>query len=130
MDLQIKEKLALVTGSTSGIGKAIAVKLLQEGANVIINGRSQERIDVVVQELQAFGTVYGVTADIATAAGTEHLVKAAHATGDVDILINNVGFFEFRPFFQITDAEWIVAESNAHAKNARTELGEDCFHRQ
>jgi 3-oxoacyl-[acyl-carrier protein] reductase len=52
MDLRIEGKLALVTGSTLGIGKAIAVKLLQEGAQVIINGRSQERVDAVIQELQ------------------------------------------------------------------------------
>jgi NAD(P)-dependent dehydrogenase (short-subunit alcohol dehydrogenase family) len=106
MDLQIEGKLALVTGSTLGIGKAIAVKLLKEGAQVIINGRSQERIDAVLQELQPMGRIYGVAADIATARGAEHLVKAAQAIGDVDILINNVGFFEFKPFFQVTDAEW------------------------
>jgi NAD(P)-dependent dehydrogenase (short-subunit alcohol dehydrogenase family) len=107
MDLRIKDKLALVTGSTLGIGKAIAVKLLQEGSQVIINGRSQERIDAVIQELQAMGKIYGIAADIATAAGAEHLVKSAQAIGDVDILINNVGFFEFKPFFQVTDAEWV-----------------------
>jgi NAD(P)-dependent dehydrogenase (short-subunit alcohol dehydrogenase family) len=106
MDLQIKDKLALVTGSTLGIGKAIATNLLQEGAHVIINGRSQERIDAVTQELQAIGTVYGIAADIATAAGAEHLVHAARAIGNVDILVNNVGFFEFKPFFQVSDAEW------------------------
>jgi NAD(P)-dependent dehydrogenase (short-subunit alcohol dehydrogenase family) len=106
MDLQIKGKLALVTGSTLGIGKAIAAKLLQEGAHVIVNGRSQERVDAVTQEFQAIGTVYGIAADIATAAGAEHLVHAARAIGNVDILINNVGFFEFKPFFQVSDAEW------------------------
>jgi NAD(P)-dependent dehydrogenase (short-subunit alcohol dehydrogenase family) len=106
MDLQIKGKLALVTGSTLGIGKAIAAKLLQEGAHVIINGRSQERVDTVTQEFQAIGTVYGVAADIATAAGAEHLVNEAQAIGNVDILVNNVGFFEFKPFFQVTDSEW------------------------
>jgi NAD(P)-dependent dehydrogenase (short-subunit alcohol dehydrogenase family) len=106
MDLRIEGKLALVTGSTLGIGKAIAVKLLQEGAQVIINGRSQERVDAVIQELQPMGKIYGIAADIATATGAEHLVKAAQAIGNVDILINNVGFFEFKSFFQVTDAEW------------------------
>jgi NAD(P)-dependent dehydrogenase (short-subunit alcohol dehydrogenase family) len=106
VDLQIKGKLALVTGSTSGIGKAIAVKLLQEGANVIINGRSQGRVDAVLQELHHLGSVYGATADISTAAGAEYLANAAQAIGDVEMLINNVGFFEFKPFFQVSDHEW------------------------
>jgi NAD(P)-dependent dehydrogenase (short-subunit alcohol dehydrogenase family) len=106
MDLRIKGKLALVTGSTSGIGKAIALNLLQEGAIVIINGRSQERVDNALQELREFGKVHGVQADISTAAGAEQLASAAKAIGDVDILINNVGFFEFKPFFQVTDIEW------------------------
>lgn len=106
MDLQINGKLALVTGSTLGIGKAIATKLLQEGAQVIINGRSQERVDAAIQELQAIGTVYGIAADIAKVAGAEHLASKAQAIGPVDILVNNVGYFEFKPFFQVTDAEW------------------------
>jgi NAD(P)-dependent dehydrogenase (short-subunit alcohol dehydrogenase family) len=108
MDFQIKGKLALVTGSTSGIGKAIAAKLLQEGAQVIINSRSQERVDMVTQEFQAIGTgtVYGVVSDIGTAAGAEHLSNAAQAIGNVDILVNNVGYFEYKPFFEVTDSEW------------------------
>jgi NADP-dependent 3-hydroxy acid dehydrogenase YdfG len=65
MDLRIKNKLVLVTGSTLGIGKAIAAKLLQEGALVIINGRSQERVDAVIHELQPIGKIYGVAADTA-----------------------------------------------------------------
>ena len=106
MDLQIKGKLALVTGSTSGIGKAIAVKLLHEGASVIVNGRSQERIDAVLEKLHPIGKVYGIAADLATAAGTEHLVNTAKEIGDVNILINNVGCFEYKPFFEISDDEW------------------------
>lgn len=106
MDLRIEGKLALVTGSTSGIGKAIAVKLLQEGANVIINGRSQESIDRLLEELYPIGKVYGIAANLATAGGAERLVNAAKGIGDVDILINNVGFFEFKPFFEIGDDEW------------------------
>ena len=106
MDLRIEGKLALVTGSTSGIGKAIAVKLLQEGASVIINGRSQESIDRVLEELYPIGKVYGIAADLTTAGGADRLVNAAKAIGNVDILINNVGFFEFKPFFEIGDDEW------------------------
>ncbi|MCU0566189.1 MAG: SDR family NAD(P)-dependent oxidoreductase [Oculatellaceae cyanobacterium Prado106] len=106
MDLRIQGKLALVTGSTQGIGKAIAVQLLQEGAQVIVNGRSQARVNEVTQELQSIGTVYGVAADISTAAGSKQLIEAIRAIGAVEILINNVGFFEFKPFFKVTDAEW------------------------
>jgi NAD(P)-dependent dehydrogenase (short-subunit alcohol dehydrogenase family) len=106
VDLRIKDKLALVTGSTSGIGKAIAIKLLQEGANVIINGRAQARVDTVLQELRPLGNVHRVTADIATVVGAEHLASATQEIGNVDILVNNVGFFEFKPFFQVTDSEW------------------------
>lgn len=106
MDLQIQNKLALVTGSTSGIGKAIAIELLKEGATVIVNGRSQERVDATLQEMQSMGEVYGVAAELGTAAGTEGLISAVQAIGNVDILINNVGFFEYKPFFQITDDEW------------------------
>jgi NADP-dependent 3-hydroxy acid dehydrogenase YdfG len=73
MNLRIKDKLVLVTGSTSGIGKAIAVKLLEEGAQVIINGRSQERIDAVIRELQPMGKIYSVAADIATVTEAECL---------------------------------------------------------
>lgn len=106
MDLRLKNKLALVTGSTSGIGKAIAAGLLREGARVIINGRLEERLIGTVRTLSKLGTVHGITADLATAAGAEQLVEAANAIGLVDILVNNVGFFELKPFFQVTDEEW------------------------
>lgn len=104
--IRLKGKLALVTGSTLGIVKAIAIKLLQEGTHVIINGRSQDQVDNVLEELHEIGEVYGVTADISTTTGADHLVNAANAIGDVDILVNNVGFFEFKPFFQVADHEW------------------------
>ena len=106
VDLHIKDKLALVTGSTSGIGKAIAIQLLREGTRVIINGRSQLRVDAVLQELLPLGNVHGIAADISTSAGAEQLASAAQAVGSVDILVNNVGFFEFKPFFEVTDSEW------------------------
>ena len=71
MDLHLGNKLALVTGSTQGIGKEVASRLLREGATVIINGRSQDRIDAAIDELGDLGKIYGVVADIATATGME-----------------------------------------------------------
>jgi NAD(P)-dependent dehydrogenase (short-subunit alcohol dehydrogenase family) len=107
MDLHFDNKLALVTGSTQGIGKAVASGLLREGATVIINGRSQNRVDATVHELSDRGKIYGIAADIATAAGVEQLARAVTDIGSVDILVNNVGFFEFKPFFNVTDEDWL-----------------------
>ncbi len=59
MDLQLRDKLVLITGSTSGIGKAAAKSFLQEGAAVIVNGRKQETVDRTIEELSAYGTVHG-----------------------------------------------------------------------
>jgi NAD(P)-dependent dehydrogenase (short-subunit alcohol dehydrogenase family) len=107
MDLHFDNKLALVTGSTQGIGKAVASGLLREGATVIINGRSQYRVEATVRELSDRGKIYGITADIATAAGVEQLAHVVTGIGSVDILVNNVGFFEFKPFFNVTDEDWL-----------------------
>ncbi len=109
MDLQLRGKRALVTGSTAGIGFAIAAGLAREGASIIINGRSSERVKLGVKRLQgAFGTgspdVLGVAADLATAAGAARLVDQVP---DVDILVNNIGIFEPKPFEQISDADWL-----------------------
>lgn len=106
MDLQLQDKIALVTGSTSGIGKAIAKLFAREGAKVIINGRSKERVEATVEELKAIGFVYGIPADLSTVAGAEQLAATASEIGPVDILINNAGKFELKPFFEITDEEW------------------------
>ncbi len=107
MDLHLGNKLALVTGSTQGIGKEVASILLREGATVIINGRSQDRVDATISELGDRGEIYGVVADIATATGAEQLARAVTDIGSVDILVNNVGFFEFKPFFSVTDNDWL-----------------------
>lgn len=101
MDLQLNNKNALVTGSTKGIGYAIAQVLAQEGANVIVNGRSQETTD---KAATAIGHgARGIAADVSTAEGCDKLLKEA---GQIDILVNNAGIFEPKPFVEIPDADW------------------------
>jgi NAD(P)-dependent dehydrogenase (short-subunit alcohol dehydrogenase family) len=103
MDLQLNGKTALVTGSTAGIGLAIAKRLAQEGVDVVITGRSQDKLDAAAAEVGALGTVRPILADPATAAGAETLIATAP---DVDILVNNLGIYEARPFAEISDEEW------------------------
>lgn len=107
MDLGLKNKLALVTGSTQGIGRAIAQALVDEGARVIVNGRNKKTVDATVQALAATGKAYGVVADLATAAGAQQVIDSAARIGPVDILVNNVGYFEVKSFAEISDRDWI-----------------------
>ncbi len=106
MDLDLKNKRALVSGSTAGIGLAIATALAEEGAHVIVNGRTQAAVDKAVQALQrtATGEVQGFAGDLGTAAAAEDL---ARRHPDVDILVNNLGIFEPKPFEEIPDADWM-----------------------
>ena len=106
MNLKLDNKLAIVTGSTAGIGKAIAAALVAEGARVVINGRSREKVAEVAAELGGEGTAYGIAADLATAEGAASLVAKAGKFGPVDILVNNFGIFEPKPFEEITDEDW------------------------
>lgn len=107
MDYGLQDKLAIVTGSTSGIGRAIARTLLDEGARVVVNGRSQKTVDAALAQLDGGERAIGVAADVGTADGCETLISAANAAGNVDILINNAGIFEPKPFEEITDADWL-----------------------
>lgn len=114
MDLQLDGKRALVTGSTAGIGFAIAQALAAEGAQVIINGRTQERVDAALARLRDScpqAKVSSIAADLATAAGVAQFIQACP---DVDILVNNLGiFFPFAPFETIEDSEWFhIFEAN------------------
>ncbi|HEX4343073.1 MAG TPA: SDR family oxidoreductase [Verrucomicrobiae bacterium] len=101
MDLQLENKTALVTGSTKGIGFAIAKLLADEGATVIVNGRSKDSTHEAARKIG--GRARGVAGDVSTAAGCAELVR--HAP-DVDILVNNAGIFEPKPFTEIPDADW------------------------
>lgn len=104
MDLGLKGRRALVTGSTSGIGFAIAQGLAAEGAQVWITGRTQPRVDEALARLKKSGAAAeGVAADCATAAGAQAVFGRVP---DVDILVNNLGIYERKPFFEIPDADW------------------------
>jgi len=106
MDLGLKGKLAVVSGSTAGIGLAIATTLAREGARIVINGRTEKRVaaaaEIIRTEMRG-AEVQGVAADLGTAAGIESFVAQVPAA---DILVNNLGIFEPKPFLEIPDADW------------------------
>ncbi len=104
MDLQLYGKRALVTGSTAGIGFAIAESLASEGTRVIVNGRTQARVDTALAKLKSRTNAVGLAADLGTSSGAAEALKRFP---DVDILINNLGIFEATPFEAITDDDWL-----------------------
>ena len=101
MNIDLHGKSALVTGSTQGIGFAIAQGLASAGARVIVNGRSQDRVDAAVAGID--GDVIGVAADVSDAAGAQALLDEVP---DVDILVNNLGIFGAVAAREITDEQW------------------------
>lgn len=106
MNLGLQGKLAVVTGSTAGIGYATATALSDEGARVVINGRTQARVDralLTLGQRNRGAEFVGVAADLGTPTGIEALLKEAPNT---DILVNNLGIFEVKPFLEIADADW------------------------
>ena len=106
MKIDLTGKTALVTGSTAGIGHAIAEGLAAAGAKVVINGRKEATVEAAVARLKSKypeARVVGAAADVSTAAGCAKLVKAVN---QVDILVNNAGIFEPKDFFEIPDEDW------------------------
>jgi len=106
MDLKLKGKLALISGSTAGIGHAIAAALAAEGARVIVNGRSQASVDAAVARIDAGegGEVLGFAGDLGTRAAAEALVARFP---NIEVLVNNLGIFEPKPFEDIPDEDWM-----------------------
>src|SRR5262249_56691377 len=97
MELGLKGKLAVVSGSTAGIGLAIATTLAREGARIVINGRTAKRVQAAEESIRAQmrgAEVQGVAADLGTAAGVEEFLKQGPAA---DVLVNNLGIFEIKP---------------------------------
>ena len=106
MDLKLRDKLGLVTGSTKGIGLAIAAALANEGARVIVNGRSEASVSAAINEIGGRvpgAALQGFAGDLATADAAADLVARFPA---VDILVNNLGIFEPKPFEEISDEDW------------------------
>lgn len=106
MDLELQGKRAFISGSSQGIGYAVAVALAAEGAEVVLNGRDRERLDGAVERLRderPGAKVSGLVADFSQAADVTALTEAL---GDVDILVNNVGLFGLADFASIADQEW------------------------
>lgn len=106
MHIDLSGKTALVSGSTAGIGFAIAKGLAGTGAKVIVNGRTEARVESAIAKLKEVNpdaVLEGVAADVSTAEGCEAL---AARVPQVDILVNNAGIGAFKDFFEIADAEW------------------------
>ena len=107
MELGVRSKIALVTGSTVGIGLAAAEALLRDGAHVIVSGRTSTRVAAALVRLRS--TVPGcrvddIAADLSTAAGCRSVIGRF---AQLDMLLNNLGVFEPRPFEAISDADWL-----------------------
>ena len=107
MDLGLQHKVAVVSGSTAGIGFAIAAALAAEGAHVVVNGRTQARVSAALEKIRERlpnADVRGVAADLGTSTGVEKFLQQATFA---DVLINNLGIFEPKPFLGIPDADWM-----------------------
>jgi NAD(P)-dependent dehydrogenase (short-subunit alcohol dehydrogenase family) len=107
MNLDLKGKTAVVSGSTAGIGFAIAEALAAEGAQVVINGRTEARVNAAKEQIAKRVTgaqLRGVAADLGTLAGVEVFLKKVP---EADILVNNLGIFEPKSFLEIPDSDWL-----------------------
>jgi NAD(P)-dependent dehydrogenase (short-subunit alcohol dehydrogenase family) len=106
MNIDLSGKTAVVTGSTEGIGFAIAAGLAEAGAEVVVNGRTREKVDAaiaVIRGIMPMAALRGVPGDLGTAAGCDSFVVEVPRT---DILVNNLGIFAAKPFFETGDEDW------------------------
>src|SRR6202140_3258777 len=107
MDLGLRGKIAVVSGSTAGIGLAIATALAAEGARVVVNGRTEARVTAALEKIRqrvAHPEVRGVAADLGTSHGVDAFLKEV---AEADVLVNNLGIFETKSFAEIPDADWL-----------------------
>lgn len=105
MDLGVKGKVVIVTGGATGIGHAIAKTFHEEGATVIINGRTKSKLDAACRRIGP--NAHGVVADLLRPEGATHLVEAAGRFGPISFLVNNIGVFDVNDFFEVSDERWI-----------------------
>lgn len=106
MNLQLQDKLTLVTGSTAGIGLSIAKALAGEGARVIVNGRTEKRVQEAISEIRAAhpqAKLEALALDLSTASAADETVRKFP---DIEVLVNNLGIFEPKEFVEISDADW------------------------
>ncbi len=138
MNLDLQNKTAVVSGSTAGIGLAIAMTLAAEGARVVINGRTEARVTAALGKIRqrvSKAEARGVAADLGTSAGVDSFLGQVTAA---DILVNNLGIFEPKPFLEIPDADWVrffevnvlsgVRLARVSSANAREKLGPHHFY--
>ncbi len=107
MNFELKGKTAVVTGSTAGIGLAIAEALAAEGAAVVVNGRTEARVAAALESIQkkvSAAHLRGVAADLGTAKGVAEFVRLVP---EADVLVNNLGIYAVKPFAEIMDGEWM-----------------------
>src|SRR5258705_4714794 len=108
MDLRLAGKRALVTGSSAGLGEAIAKLLAAEGVGIVVHGRDEGRTNAVAEAIRAEGGRADVAlGDLATDAGADVVAAAALAGGDVDILVNNAGGYHHLPWMEATPRHWV-----------------------
>jgi NAD(P)-dependent dehydrogenase (short-subunit alcohol dehydrogenase family) len=107
MDLGLKGKTAVVSGSTAGIGFAIAAALAAEGAKVVLNGRTEARVTSALEKIHKHvknADLRGIAADLGTLQGVQAFLKQ---TPETDVVVNNLGIFETKPFLEIPDSDWL-----------------------
>ncbi|HVX21425.1 MAG TPA: SDR family oxidoreductase [Acidimicrobiales bacterium] len=106
MDLGLNGRLAVVTGATKGIGRAVAGVLLDEGATVLVHGSRQSTVDDAVRRLEARGDVHGVAGDLADPATPGAIAERVGAFGAPAILVSNAATYWVKPYMDLTDDDW------------------------